>query len=124
MFEIIYYEKIDNSRPAEEYILEEEIKIQAKIFRNLNLLAEFGNKLRMPYPKEIDDGIFELRTQEGNNISRIMYFFVIGKKIVLTNGFRKKTDKTSKEEIKLAKKYRIDFIERSKVKGGDDNEKL
>ena len=46
------------------------------------------------------------------NISRVMYFFYVGKKIVMTNGFVKKTQKTPKSEINLAKKYRDDYIER------------
>jgi phage-related protein len=32
--------------------------------------------------------------------------------VILTNGFRKKTDKTPRDVIELAKKYRDDFIER------------
>ena len=40
------------------------------------------------------------------------YFFVVGKKIVVTNGFIKKTQKTPKNEIELAKKYRNEFINR------------
>lgn len=62
MFEILYYQKIDETRPAEEYFLSEDIKIQAKIARNLMVLKEFGNTLREPLSKELEDGIFELRT--------------------------------------------------------------
>ena len=53
--------------------------------------------LGMPLAKHLDDGIFELRTVQGNNITRILYFFVVGKTIVLTNGFIKKTQKTPSE---------------------------
>lgn len=49
----------------------------------------------MPYSEHLVDGIFELRAQSGSNISRILYFFVIGRKIVLTNGFVKKNAKNS-----------------------------
>lgn len=123
MFEIFYYQKIDETRPAEEYFLSEDIKIQAKIARNLMVLKEFGNTLREPLSKELEDGIFELRTQVGNDISRILYFFVIGKNIILTNGFRKKTEKTPKEELDLAKQYKKDYFERIKQEG-DKNEKI
>ena len=54
----------------------------------------------------------ELRVKVGSDISRVMYFFVIGKKAILTNGFIKKTQKTPKEEIELAKRYRADFLRR------------
>ena len=38
-----------------------------------------------------------------------MYFFFYGGKAILTNGFIKKTDKTPKSAIDLAKKYRQDY---------------
>ena len=60
----------------------------------------------------IEDGIFEIRCKVGNNISRVLYFFYFEGKIILTNGFVKKTQTTPTEEIKLAKKYRADFKER------------
>ena len=47
-----------------------------------------------------------------DSITRVLYFFYIGKRIVLTNGFIKKTQKTPPEEIALAKKYRADYLER------------
>lgn len=86
--------------------------MQAKIIGMMHVLEENGNLVREPYSKYIDDGIFELRCKVGSDISRVMYFFYVGKKIVMTNGFVKKTQKTPKSEINLAKKYRDDYIER------------
>ena len=68
--------------------------------------------LRPPESKELDDGIMELRLSFGNNITRMLYFFFIGNTAVLTNGFVKKTQKTPKKEIQLAKKYRADYMRR------------
>lgn len=42
----------------------------------------------------------------------ILYFFFVGKRIVLTNGFVKKSMKTPKSAIELAVKYKNDYIER------------
>ena len=47
-----------------------------------------------------------------SNITRILYFFVVGHQIILTNGFVKKTQKTPPEEIALAQKYRADYFYR------------
>lgn len=88
--------------------------MRAKIFRTIDLLAENGTALRMPYSEHLEDGIFEIRVKSGSDISRVLYFFVIGRKIVLTNGFVKKTQKTPKNEIELAKKYRNEFLNREK----------
>lgn len=89
--------------------------MQAKIFKNLELLEIRGNELREPFSKHIEDGIFEIRNKVGNDINRIFYFFVIGQKIILTNGFIKKTQKTPKAEIALAKKYRNDYLNREEI---------
>jgi phage-related protein len=55
---------------------------------------------------------FELRAKQSSNITRILYFFVVGHQIILTNGFVKKTQKTPPEEIALAQKYRADYFYR------------
>ena len=87
--------------------------MRAKVFRNLELLEIKGNQLREPYSKHLEDGIFELRVKLEKNITRVLYFFVIGNKVILTNGFIKKTQKTPRSEIKLAKQYREDYQRRS-----------
>ncbi len=80
LFEVEYYEKSDGTYPAEEFILSQDIKMQTKIFRLLELLELKGNELREPYSKSLSDGIFEIRAIQGNNITRVLYFFVVGKK--------------------------------------------
>lgn len=57
-------------------------------------------------------GFFEIRTKFGSDITRVLYFFVVGKKVILTNGFIKKTQKTPASEITLAKQYRTDYLVR------------
>jgi len=111
-FEIVFYDKPDGSEPAKEFLLSLDKKMRAKIVMLIELLAENGSALREPYSKHIVDGIFELRAKVGSDISRVFYFFVIGKRIVLTNGFIKKTQKTPKSEIELAKIYRNEFLNR------------
>ena len=78
----------------------------------LKVLQEQGNRLRKPYSKHLEDGIFEVRGKVGSDISRILYFFYYGGRIILTNGFIKKTQKTPRGEIEKAKLYRKDFMER------------
>ena len=90
--------------------------MQAKLFRLLELLELKGNDLREPYSKFLSDGIYELRAVQGNNITRVLYFFVVGQKIILTNGFVKKTQKTPESEIDLAKKYRKDYESRKEYR--------
>ena len=114
MFDVEYYEKEDSTFPAEEFILSLDSKMQAKMFRELDLLETFGNQLREPHSKPLGDGIYEIRAKVASDITRVLYFFVVNKKIILTNGFVKKTQKTPDNEIALAKKYRKDYLERNK----------
>lgn len=111
-FEVEYFEKEDGTYPAEEFILSQDVNMRAKLFRLLELLEEKGNTLREPYSKSLDDGIFEIRAKQGSNITRVLYFFYIGNKIILTNGFIKKSQKTPPSEIDLAKKYRAEYEKR------------
>ena len=67
--------------------------MQAKILLSIKVVKEYGYQTRMPYSEALEEGIFELRAKVGSNICRVLYFFVVGRKIVLTNGFVKKTQK-------------------------------
>ena len=98
--------------PVKEFLLSLDKKMRAKLLVELDLLEENGPQLREPYSKHLEDGIFELRAKQGSDITRVLYFFFVGKKIVLTNGFTKKTQKTPRAEIATAKNYRAEYIER------------
>lgn len=112
IFEVIFYENENGECPIEEFMSTLDTKMRAKMVGLLEILEEKGNLLREPYSKHLDDGIFELRCKQGNDITRVLYFFYYEGKIVLTNGFVKKTRKTPVAEIKLAKVRRANFIER------------
>ena len=93
------------------------IMLRPKALRAIKLLADFGNTLREPDSKPIGDGIFELRAKLGTDIVRILYFFCEGQAVVLTNGFVKKTQKTPDNQIRQARIYRADYLERRKQNG-------
>lgn len=110
--EVVFYEKTDGTEPAKDFVLSLDKKMQAKMYKTIKMLEDNGYALREPYSKSLNDGIFELRAKVGSDISRVMYFFVVGNRAVLTNGFIKKTQKTPTKEIERAKRYRKDFLER------------
>ncbi len=110
-FEVIFYEKRNGECPVEEFLSNLDVKMRAKMVGLLEILEEKGTALREPYSKHLDDGIFEIRCKLGNDITRILYFFYYEGKIILTNGFIKKTNKTPQKEILLAKQRRKDYIE-------------
>lgn len=111
-FLVEFYEQENGERPVEDFLNSLDIKMRSKLLMVLKVLQEKGNQLREPYSKHLEDGIFEVRGKVGNDISRVLYFFYHGGKIILTNGFIKKTQKTPRSEIMKAKKYRADYLER------------
>ena len=112
-YSIIFYEKDNGEEPVKSFIQKLDCKMQAKLIRILDLLQLNGPHIGLPYSKHLEDGIFEIRVQHGNDICRVLYFFVINRKIILTNGFIKKTQKTPRSEIVLAKRYRSDYERRT-----------
>jgi len=62
----------------------------------------------------LKDGIFEFRIQCSGDNARILYFFKVGKKIIVTNGFIKKTQKAPASEIEKAITYKKDYERRFK----------
>ena len=98
--------------PVFEFLKTLPPKIKAKIDRDIGILKEFNIKLREPLVKPLKNGIFELRTQVGADIVSTLYFFFDGQKIILTNGFIKKTNAPTKE-IEKAIEYKKDYEKRS-----------
>ena len=56
------------------------------------------------------DGLYEIRVEVGSNIFRALAFFDEGQIIVVANAFQKKTQKTPKNEIELAKKIKKEYF--------------
>ena len=99
--------------PAVDFILSQEIKMQAKIQRTIGLLEEFGNGLREPHAKKIHgvEGLYELRVKLATNICRLFFFQYKGKVYVVTSGFVKKEDKTDPREIGKAVKLMNEVLQ-------------
>ena len=61
MFDIEFYTLPDGRKPVEEFLDSLPIKMRIKAIDSLDLLEQYGNQLRMPYSKALNDGLFELR---------------------------------------------------------------
>jgi phage-related protein len=80
------------------------VGIRASYARLTGLLVEFGLSLRMPHSKSMGDGLFELRPRGSEGIARVMYCTKIGRRIVILHVFIKKTQKTPKRELEIARR--------------------
>lgn len=115
---VIPYSTEEGKEPVFEFLKSLSEKHQAKAIWEIDLLEKFGVNLTEPYVKAIEGerykGLWELRIQQGNNISRIFYFLTIGNTFVLLHGFLKKTQKTPKRELNTALTYMLDYKRRCK----------
>jgi phage-related protein len=89
----------------EEFLLEQTIKVQDKIFKIIEAI-EMLERVPSNYLKSMErtNGLYEARIKLGSNIWRVFCFFDHGKLVILLNGFQKKTQKTPKSEIEKALK--------------------
>ena len=110
-YEVIFYTIPSGECPLDEFLDNLPVKVRAKLEKWLELLEEEGPGLPRPYADVLRDKIRELRVKYGHAQYRVLYFF-LAKKIVLTHGFMKKTDKVPEAEINLAVKYMKDFCGR------------
>ena len=102
---IIFYEKEDGTKPAEEFIDSLDEKLKAKMKNAVDMLRVRGRWLRIPHLKDLANGIYELRA----DTSQVIYFFVTGSNAILTNGF---VNKTHSAELKTAMQYKRDHLRR------------
>ncbi len=107
-----YYKTSSGKMPVYEFLNNLPVKMRAKAFRGIELLEELGPQIKKPYSKQVKDGIYELRIRFGSDTSRIFYFFYTGRKIILTNGFIKKTKKMTTNEFDKALRYKADYERR------------
>ena len=113
MREIIFYKTFSNKSPIEEFLETLSDKQAEKILWVLRLIKQL-DRIPIEYFKKLENtnDIWEIRASSGNNEFRLLGFWYKSNFIVLTNGFRKKSQKTPKSEIELAENRKKDFLER------------
>jgi len=112
------YQKENGEIPLVDFFNSLPAKHKAKIYWEIELLKEFGTELKEPYSKAIKGedykGLWELRIKFASDISRIFYFLPLEHTFILLHGFIKKTEKTPKKELEIAKKNMEDYLRRCK----------
>src|SRR5581483_7074671 len=87
--------------------------------------VEFGWPIGMPVCRPLGDGIYEVRTSLGQNrIARVLFYIDRRGRMVLLHGFIKKTQKTPREDLDLAKKQQGQASERIAMNGKKTRKKV
>jgi phage-related protein len=69
----------------------------------LNLIESHGANLGAPHTAPMGDGLFEVRAKAKEGIGRALFCYMKGENICILHAFVKKTQKTPKKELDLAK---------------------
>lgn len=78
--------------------------ILANFLRIVELIKVFGPSIGKPYIASMGGGLFEIRSKGKEGIGRSFYCMVKGKEIIILHSFIKKSQKTPKKELDIAKK--------------------
>jgi phage-related protein len=78
--------------------------ILANFLRIAEMIEDAGPSLGKPYTVPMSSGLFEIRSKGKEGIGRSLYCMVAGKEIIILHSFVKKSQKTPKKELDIAKK--------------------
>ncbi|MFT0213087.1 type II toxin-antitoxin system RelE/ParE family toxin [Pseudomonas sp. F1_0610] len=95
--------KIDFYDGVEDQILDMPPKIQARMIKLLELMEKHGANLGPPHTESMGDGLFEIRAKAQEGIGRGLFCYLNGKHIYVLHAFVKKSQKTPKNELNLAR---------------------
>jgi phage-related protein len=99
---------------VEEFLDSLESKQAQKVAWVLQLIEELDVVPAQYFKKLMNtDDLWEVRIQIGGNAFRILGFLEGDRLIVLNHAFQKKTQKTPKQDIKLAESRKYDYLRRS-----------
>jgi len=78
--------------------------IKGRFMRVVQMLEEYGSNLGMPYTRSMCKGLFEIRAKGKEGIGRAFFCYIKDNRAIILHGFIKKTEKTPRKELRLAKR--------------------
>jgi len=105
-FTIEYVELPNRRAPAREFANALDDKAAARIDAFIERLRTYGNRMEGKFVKKLTDELFELRVKQFDRIFRVLFFYQPGRLIVITSGFKKKTEQTPPAEIVRAERLK------------------
>ncbi len=74
----------------------------------LELVEKHGANLGSPHTEPMGDGLFEIRAKAQEGIGRSLYCYMKGHHIMVLHAFIKKSNKTPKSDLELARKRKLE----------------
>lgn len=109
---VVFYRDERGSSPVRAFLQSLDEDAQASLGWAIEQLRVRNVAAREPLVRHLEGKLWELRRESKTNIYRLIYFFFRGRRIVLVHGFQKKTQKTPRHEIALARARWRAFVAR------------
>jgi len=103
-----FYKTDSGSEPVREWLLRQVTREERKIIGKDIKVVQLSWPIGMPLVESFGGGIWQVRSTLSDKIARILFTFYNGEMILL-HGFIKKSQKTPKEDLDLAKKRKNSF---------------
>lgn len=79
--------------------------LQARLIRLMEMIEKVGlEKMGPPHAEHLDGKLWELRAKAPGGIARALYVAWTGRRVIILHVFAKKTQKTPKRALELARK--------------------
>jgi phage-related protein len=114
---VVFYETANGDRPAEMWLREQHVKVQARFAWILDLLEEHGTNVREPYVAHLRGKLWEVRLVHQRVQYRIVYLPASRRRFVMLHGFVKKTQRTPARELETAEQRMRDYVQRRAEEG-------
>lgn len=98
-WEILYY-----NEDVQEAINDWPVGIRAFYARVTERMILFGPNLGMPFTRSMGQGLFEIRARGKEGIGRAFFCTIVDQRIVILHAFIKKSQKTPKKELDIARR--------------------
>ena len=92
------------SAALQEELLQLPAGFVARFLRYAERMEMYGPDLGMPHTRAMGGGLFELRLKAKEGIARVFYCTLVGRRIVMLHQFIKKSEKTPRRELDVARK--------------------
>ena len=111
MKKIIFYRTQSGRSPVEDFLISLPSKARQKVVYVLKIIREI-NRVPIEYFKKLTstEDIWEVRVKFGNNVYRLLGFYEKENVMILVSAFKKKSQKTPKQEILLAQQRKRDYL--------------
>jgi|SRR4051812_7105344 len=105
---VVFFRTEAGNEPVREWLKDLSREDRKTIGTDI-LTVQYAWPIGKPLVDNLGEGIWEIRSSLGNRIARTL-FIVAREEIILLHGFIKKTRKTPKDDLALAKKRKKQYL--------------